>query len=170
MRELGLLRHAKSDWGVEYRQDHDRPLAPRGVRAAQLVGRFLRRVDLIPRRVFSSSAERAARTARLAAEAGQWECPVETSPKLYLAEPEALLDYLAEIDNELNRILLVGHNPSWENFLSLLVGGGNFRLPTAALAWVTVPAPTWSECRPGAGVLQWLTRPKLLLTGFGLEE
>jgi phosphohistidine phosphatase len=169
MKELELLRHAKSDWLAEFREDHDRPLSPRGVKAARLMGRFLSGADLVPRRVFSSSAERAVRTAELAARAGGWECPIETSRTLYLPDPDSLFKYLRGIDEEQDRILLVGHNPSLEEFLSLLVGGGTFRLPTASLAMVTLTLSTWSECRPGTGVLQWLVRPKLL-AGLGLEE
>ncbi|NJL28825.1 MAG: histidine phosphatase family protein, partial [Thermoanaerobaculia bacterium] len=55
MKQLLLLRHGKSDWGTELASDHERPLNPRGERAARRVGQFLRRVELVPDRVVSSS-------------------------------------------------------------------------------------------------------------------
>ena len=83
MKTLMLLSHGKSDWGAETGSDHERTLAPRGVKAAQMMGRMMSASDLTPDLVVSSSAVRALSTARLAAEAGEWSCPLEVTRDLY---------------------------------------------------------------------------------------
>jgi phosphohistidine phosphatase len=76
-RSLLALRHAKSDWSAGYGPDRDRPLAPRGVTAARLIGRFVTAAGLEPDLVLSSPAERARATAGLAVAAGGWGVAVE---------------------------------------------------------------------------------------------
>jgi phosphohistidine phosphatase len=160
--EIGLLRHGKSDWHSSAESDHDRPLAKRGVEGARLVGGFLQQIGRIPDRVYSSSAVRARTTAELAAEEGEWRCGLEVTRELYATEPERVFEFLRELETDLRRVLLVGHNPTWEEFLAALLGGGRFRLVTASLAWVEVDCDSWAECRPGVGVLAWLVTPKIL--------
>ena len=80
MRSLYVLRHAKSDWDASYGVDFDRPLSERGVRAADLIGRFLASIDEAPDHVIASTAERARRTVELAVEAGDWTSPVLLEP------------------------------------------------------------------------------------------
>ena len=163
-KEIGLLRHGKSDWDSGAETDHQRPLVERGVDASRLMGRFLQRSGLTPQEVWTSSALRARETAELAARAGRWDCPIEVTGALYATEAEAVLDLLRRLDRDLDRILLVGHNPTWEELLALLIGGGRFKLPTGGLAWIHLPSDRWADCRPGTGVLRWLVTPKLLHT------
>ena len=69
MKRLYLLRHAKSDWADPDRVDADRPLSPRGRRAAPALGRYMRREGLIPAFALSSTARRAEETWELLAPA-----------------------------------------------------------------------------------------------------
>ena len=71
-RSLYVMRHAKSDWNAGGGSDHDRPLAPRGTRAAATIGRHLAAVDQVPDFALVSSARRAQETFNLAREAGGW--------------------------------------------------------------------------------------------------
>jgi len=160
---LLLLRHAKSDWDASYGgEDFDRPLARRGTKAAALVGRFLRRIDLVPDQVLTSSAVRARTTVELAAEAGQWGCPVQGTRRLYEASPEQVMEEIRAVEGAPARLLVAGHEPTWSALLSLLVGGGSFRLPTAALACIELEADGWADLQAGGGQLAWLVNPKLL--------
>ncbi|MEJ2076386.1 MAG: histidine phosphatase family protein [Acidobacteriota bacterium] len=161
-REIGLLRHGKSDWAAGSETDHERPLTDRGVEGARLMGRFLREIGRAPDQVFTSSAVRARTTAELAVAAGQWDCPIEVTRVLYVTEPEQVFELLRGLDQDLHRVLLVGHNPAWEDMLAALVGGGRFKMPTASLAWIDLSSDGWPKCGPGAGILRWLVTPKVL--------
>ncbi len=160
MLELLVMRHAKSDWDAGT-DDHERPLAERGVKAARKVGRFLARVEMVPELVVCSTAVRARTTVELAAEAGDWRCPVEHTRAFYGADPAAVLAEIASRPAP-PRLMVVGHEPTWSELVSLLVGGGAVRMATAAVACLELPANGWSAIEPGAGRLVWLVTPKLL--------
>lgn len=125
------------------------------------MGRFLSTTTHQPMVVISSTAERASETARLASVSGRWECPVVLDRRLYSGGPEAILDILRAIEPTIERALIVGHNPTWPEMTSWLVGGARIRFPTAAVACVDFPGP-WENLKPGNADLQWFVTPRLL--------
>ncbi|MEN8165624.1 MAG: histidine phosphatase family protein, partial [Acidobacteriota bacterium] len=131
---LMLMRHGKSRWDGDWATDHERPLAPRGKKASARMGRFLTDTGHQPMTVISSAAERAAETARLANESGRWNCEVVLDRRLYGGGPEAVLEVVRAFEPSVKCALIVGHNPTWPETTSLLVGGANLRFPTAAIA------------------------------------
>lgn len=162
MKTLFVLRHGKSDWHAGASSDHERPLADRGVAAAELIGRFLSQRDQVPAKVISSTAVRARDTANLAMKAGEWKCAVSYTDSLYGASVAAVLEVLAAEDDALPSILLVGHQPTWSELIASLTGGTSVRLPTAALARIDFEVDRWEEVDSGGGTLRWLVTPKLL--------
>lgn len=169
MRELLILRHAKSDWKAEYGGvDHERPLNDRGEEDARRMGRFL--AGLAPDAVVSSTALRARTTVELAAAEGGWEAPTYQDRGFYEATPASVLDLIRssaggwkDASGEEAAVLLVaGHEPTSSGLVTLLTGGGAVRFPTAAVARISFPAERWSTVRPGTGELRWLVTPKLL--------
>ena len=161
MKTLYMLRHGKSDW-ANGQPDHERTLAPRGMEAAENVGRFLRDIDEIPDRVVSSTAERAKETLRLAREAGAWPPEIELESLFYGASPEQLLDWVRGVNDATDSILLVGHQPTWSLFTSAMIGGGQLRYPTAALARVSLHIDRWRDLEFGSGELVWFQLPRVL--------
>jgi phosphohistidine phosphatase len=162
MRELLLMRHAKSDWDTGPGGDRERPLADRGVKTARRMGRLLTAAEHVPELVLCSPAVRARATLELAAEAGGWSCPVEVAEALYGGDVEAVIELLVRIPEQVTRALLVGHEPVWSQLAARLVGGGSLAMPTAAVACVGFAEGSWSEVGPGRGTLQWLVTPRLL--------
>ena len=162
-RRLLLLRHAKSDWSAPYGDDHERPLAARGQRAADAVGRWLAAVGRVPDRVVTSSAMRARTTVERAVEAGSWHSVVEVTDRLYGTSPEEVLEVLRERGDDGHTVLLAGHEPVWSALAGALVGGARVRFPTAALASLRFAVGGWREIEVGSGELEWLVTPKLLL-------
>ena len=158
---LLVLRHAKSDWSAAYGSDRERPLAPRGVDAARLMGRFVTAAGLEPDLVLSSPAERARTTAGLAASAGSWGVPVEIREGFYAGGREAVLLALREVGPQIGTVVVVGHEPVWSAVVSGLSGGGRVRFPTAGLACLTSETE-WSALAWGRMELGWLVTPKLL--------
>lgn len=158
---LLVLRHAKSDWNAAYGSDRDRPLAPRGVEAAALVGRFVTASLQTPDLVLSSPAVRARSTAELAAEAGGWGAPIEIREGFYGAGGEAVLQALREVDSLASTVVVVGHEPVWSGLVGGLSGGGRVRFPTAALACLAAESD-WSRLGWGGMELRCLVTPKLL--------
>ena len=162
MLHLFLLRHGKSDWDAPSGSDHDRPLALRGELAARRVGTFLSDLGQAPSSVVTSTAVRARTTAELAAAAGSWNCSIRSTGDLYLAAPGALLaEARAEVGGT-QRLMLVGHEPSWSESVGMFIGGGRVRMVTAALARLDFAGKDWSQIDFGLASLAWLITPKLL--------
>jgi len=167
MKTLLLMRHAKSDWKAAFGHDHERPLAQRGVGAAQTMGRFLAKAGEIPDVVVTSSAVRAEQTVRLAAEAGDWGVPVHVTDEFYNTRPEAVLEEVSAESDGTDKLMIVGHEPAWSTLLDALVGGGRHPFPTAAVARIDLPASTWADIELGTGELRWLVTPRLLSKVMG---
>ena len=163
MRRLLILRHAKSDWDANYEQDHDRPLAGRGRKAAQAMGKFMALANLVPQLAITSSAVRAGSTLKLAMQAGDWVCPVESTQRLYGASAKDVLDLVAEESDE-ESILIVGHEPTWSELVHMLTGA-SVRMATATLVAVDFEFRSWSSIRPNAGQLALVIPPRLLTDG-----
>ncbi len=162
MKTLLVMRHAKSDWEAAFNDDHERPLASRGVKAARRMGRFVRDAGTVPELVISSTAVRARTTAELAAEAGSWGCPLETARDLYSGGVERVVELMAHADPAVDRFLIAGHQPTWSSLVGWLIGGGRVRMPTAAVACLDLAIGDWAALRAGSCELRWLAIPKML--------
>src|SRR6266487_1946293 len=109
MKSVLVLRHAKSSWKHPDLADHDRPLNKRGKRDAALMGRLLKREDLVPDIIISSTATRARATAETVAKASGYKGEIVLNKSLYAAEPEAYLCILHDLSDKYVRVLIVGH-------------------------------------------------------------
>lgn len=157
-----LFRHGKSDWKAASPNDHERPVAPRGNKAAQLMGQFVRDSDQIPDLVIASSALRARSTAELAMKAGKWASRLSVEPRLYGAHPSTILEMAQALPDGLASVLFAGHEPTCSAALSLLTGHVSVHFPTAAMARVDFEGNSWQQIRAGKGLLIWLLPPRLL--------
>lgn len=165
MPELLLLRHAKSDWKDASLDDFDRPLAPRGRRAAPVMGEYLRDHGLEPDLVLCSTARRAVETLKLLLTALASAPQISYLKSLYLAPPSRILAALRRQEPHFQRVLLIGHNPGLERLALDLAGqeGAAARrmaekFPTAALARFRVPA--WDNLGREPAVLVEFVRPR----------
>jgi len=162
MRTLLILRHAKSSWKETGLTDHDRSLNKRGRRDAPRIGELLREQGLVPDMILSSSAKRAKRTAEIVAEESGFSGEIMFSRELYAAWPESYIDALSIQPDQYECVMVVGHNPGLEELLLVLAGEAE-RMPTAALAQVTLPIDSWRELSyETSGELVKIWRPREL--------
>lgn len=162
MKTLLLLRHGKSDWNASFDHDAQRPLSTRGLAAAETIGRFITQSGRMPDLVLTSPAVRAEHTARLAHSAGGWDCPIEVVGELYGASPSTVLEAVQRAPAHASTVVAVGHQPTWSNTVSMLVGGGAVRFPTAAVACIELNIGDWTSIRAASGELAWFVPPRLL--------
>ncbi len=161
MKTLLLLRHAKSSWKDDAVKDFDRPLNQRGLKAAPSVGRLMRKRKLQPDLVLSSPAERARQTTQLVLESAGLKTELRYDERIYEATGMRLFEIVAQIEDDANIAMLVGHNPGLEELLATLTGEAG-SLPTAALACIELEIEKWNKLRVAAGRLEWLVKPKKL--------
>ena len=143
MKDLLILRHAKSDHSDPRLRDHDRPLNARGQSAAPRIGQHLVEQGLLPDLLLCSTAIRTMQTAALVAESAELDAKTEFVDDLYLAAPQTILEIAASRGGDANAILMVGHNPGCEDVLALL-GLGMHEMPTCALAHITLDIDDWA--------------------------
>jgi len=144
MKSLLILRHAKSSWKNQYLADHERPLNKRGKRDAPRMGLLLRKEDIVPDLILTSSAERALTTAEAVADACGFGEEMRVERSFYHGSTSVFCEVLSQLPEECSSVLLVGHNPGLENFLEDLIGQWE-RLPTAALAYLSLPIRSWAN-------------------------
>ncbi len=163
MRQLLLLRHAKSSWDDPKLADHARPLNASGRAAAGMMRRAMRDLGLAPDIVLVSSARRTLQTLETLE---PWDDTplIEPMDALYLAAAPQLLQVLNSVAETARSVLLLAHNPGIHDLAMLLAGAhalagtdpairrlaGGF--PTAALAEFAVAGP-WRTLTEGGGRL-----------------
>lgn len=166
MRRLLLLRHAKSDnpSGVA---DRDRPLNPRGLRAAPRMGAYLAAHGLRPDHVVVSPARRTQETwTHVHAALGGPDA--QTVESIYEAPGRILLGVVRAAPAGAGSLLMIGHNPGLQDLALRLAGAGpeaararlSAEFPTAALAVIAFDADDWASVAAGAGRLERFVAPK----------
>jgi phosphohistidine phosphatase len=170
MLTLLLFRHAKSDWSTEGLDDHERPLARRGAKAAPLMARHIDKQQLKPDLVLCSDSVRTRATlALLLPELGGQPPDVTLERRLYLADAETILDVIrAQARAGDKRVMVIGHNPGLHALALTLVGDGDkkamkklaMKFPTAALAVIEFDTDGWQEVAPAKGRLEALVIPR----------
>lgn len=146
MKTLILMRHAKSSWKHPEIKDHERGLNKRGKKDAPRMGKLLADNELIPQRILTSTAERSRMTVEAVVDTIQYTGEVSYLDSLYMAEPDIYLELLSLMPDDLERILVIGHNPGLEGLLQILSGRVE-SLPTAAVAYLSLPIHSWKEIR-----------------------
>ncbi|HEY1034294.1 MAG TPA: histidine phosphatase family protein [Pseudoxanthomonas sp.] len=152
MRELILLRHAHAEPATTGQSDLDRPLSPQGLAEAESVAAWMKDKGLVPDRVLCSPARRARETLEAVLGAiGYVEQRLED--RIYEATPGTLAD-LADQHREAERLLMVGHNPGFEQLAALMYSGvtSEYRgMPPAGVVVLTLPVDASIE--PGVAQL-----------------
>lgn len=158
MKTLYVLRHAKSDWNDASLTDFERPLNERGLYAARKMGEFMREREIEPDLIISSPARRARETAQIIVDAAGYAVQIEFEPRIYEAGIGTLIEIVSEVENDCQKLLIVGHNPGFEQLVENLTGELH-ALPTAALAEIELPVENWNDAMRG-GKLKNLFKPK----------
>jgi phosphohistidine phosphatase len=160
LKTLHLLRHAKSDWGDSGLADADRPLNGRGKRDAKALARHLAKHPIPLDAVYCSTALRARKTLEAISPAlGGAAEGIEDA--LYGAGAEELMTFVRGLAPELETVMLVGHNPGFEELARRLLPprGAPAAFPTCTLASIVFEVGGWSAVRTGRGRLAGFLTP-----------
>jgi phosphohistidine phosphatase len=171
MKTVYILRHAKSDWADAGLKDHERPLNERGREAAPKMAAYLKAKRYKPGLVLCSTARRTVETCDLIKPA-LGDVPVVYEEALYLAEVRALVERLRWLDEDVEAVMIIGHNPGLEQLANGLPASPateeeerlarrmREKFSTCALAVIKLPVKTWRDVKMGAGALKDFMRPK----------
>jgi phosphohistidine phosphatase len=167
---LHLLRHAKSDRDDDAANDHDRPLAKRGVRAGTAMAKHFKDSGFAVDRVYCSTAQRTRETYDLVAPA-LGGAPVAFRDRLYLLDAKGLLQFIREAPDSAQAILMIGHDPGYHTLATMLVQRAapgreselaalREKFPTGALCSIEFSIPSWQKLAGDSGVLLDFVRPR----------
>ena len=165
-RRVHLLRHAKSSWDDATLGDHDRPLAPRGIKASARLAHWIQENDIRPELILCSSALRATETlAKVEHALGSPRIVVADS--FYAASADALKHRLSQLSPTLHDVLLIGHNPGLADVCQMLAQPSQEKeriaekLPTGAFVTLETRVD-WADLGPGCATIVHLVLPREL--------
>jgi len=139
MKRLSLLRHAKTERESPTDRDFDRVLKERGREDAARMGKEIRELGLQYDLVLTSPAARAVETARRAGLPS-----AHRDDRIYDASAGALLAIIQAVEDDVESLMMVGHNPGFERLASQLIGR-NVEMPTGSLLELELPNDSWRD-------------------------
>lgn len=166
MKRIVFLRHAKAVPGAP-RGDHDRDLAPRGVRDAGWAGCAIDAAGWQPDVALVSDARRTRRTFDLLADAVDAPPRLQLEPRLYDASPETILTAIADTAADVDCLLVIGHNPGIAEAARRLARNGDALArdhlaqgyPTSSLAVIDLEVAAWPDVASGGTLVEFLSPP-----------
>jgi phosphohistidine phosphatase len=168
VKRIWLLRHAKSSWDQPSLPDADRPLAPRGRRAADILAAHLAAAEVRPTVVLCSSSLRTRETLAAILPALGDALEIRIEPALYGAGAAQLLDRLRQVSNRTSSAMLIAHNPGIQDLALALAARGpalaglGEKFPTGALATLELDVERWHDLDHGMATATTLVTPRSL--------
>jgi len=165
MKTIHLIRHAKSSWDFPHLADHERPLNQRGEKDAIIMSNALYESGFKWPKIYCSTAQRA----RLTIQALEDNWPnVQSKPKdvqimddLYTFNSSDIWQFVSELSEGLDSVLLVGHNPAFTDFINEASEACLNNLPTCGFVTLHSKATNWQQNQRGEFQLNTLLKPKM---------
>jgi phosphohistidine phosphatase len=161
VKQLWLVRHAKSSWSDSTLSDFNRPLNGRGERDAPRMGRRLAARPSRPDVLIASPAARAKRTAEIIAGAIGYDADtIVWDRRIYDASPSDLLQLIRATAKEAESAMVLGHNPAMTIVANALGGCAIDNVPTCGIVHLAFDVSDWKDVGDGVGRLVDFDYPK----------
>lgn len=162
MKNLYLIRHAKSDWSDESQSDFERGLNKRGQKAILIMANALKERKVMPDLILSSSAKRAKLTAKGLAKEIDYHGEIKYIDALYMAESEEVLTLNQDIDDKYDTVFIVGHNPETTELSNIMTNAYIDNVPTLGIVAIQLSIESWKDLKIGEGKLNFFIYPKMV--------
>ena len=148
MKKIYLVRHAKSSWKFPELDDFERPLNNRGRKDAPLMGNLLKKNNILPGLIMTSPASRAASTSRIVAECLGYPLEkIEYNGNLYETSTITFFKIVKKVDDDINELMIFGHNPELTEFANTLSDYYLSNIPTCGICCIEFSVTTWKEIK-----------------------
>lgn len=169
MKKLLLVRHASSDYAGLGEKDIDRSLNERGIQQAHSMASYVKDKGVRPDVVLSSPSRRTHKTALFFVDSlGIGENKINLVDEIYEAEPETLLEIIQNTSDDIETLMIVGHNPSIALISSYLSNQIIEQVPTCGVVDLIFQCDEWADVAKGNGELMGLDAPEKLLISGGM--
>lgn len=146
------MRHGKSSWELNV-SDQDRALLQRGITDGKLVGSKLSKKILNIDFAFSSPANRALHTAMICLRELRFPMDYfQVAPELYDFSGNQVLDFVKSRSNDLNTILIFGHNHAFTHIANTLGNEHIENVPTSGFVHIKFSDKSWSTITEGSTI------------------
>ncbi|MDX3959852.1 histidine phosphatase family protein [Aliarcobacter skirrowii] len=161
MRELILIRHAKSDWSNPLLDDFERPLNKRGEKNAPFMAKILKKELQKPDLIISSPSFRTKLTLEYFLKEFEYKGEVIFEKSIYEAPFENLLKVIKNIDDKYKTIFLIGHNPGLNDLANFLLGSFEDNIPTSGVLKIDFDTNSWKNISKDNSKLIFFKYPKM---------
>jgi len=145
MKQVFVIRHGKSSWENPLWKDIERPLLKKGVKRTKRVGKFLRAAGFKPDLILTSPAKRARMTARILRDLWNEDIPLRKEDIIYYGDSDDLDTLLYGLDDSVNTVFIVGHNPDLTDWVNRYKRPSIWNLPTSGAFGVKFYADSWED-------------------------
>ncbi len=161
MKTVYLVRHAKSSWDYHTLRDSERPLNDRGLRDAPFMAKLLRKKGVKPDAIISSPAVRALTTATFFKnELGIEGSDIIIKDEIYEAFSSTIVDLIQKLPDNLNTVMLFGHNPTFTSVANIFSEEYISNMPTCSIVRIDAAISNWSDFKEGKANLTEFHYPK----------
>jgi phosphohistidine phosphatase len=160
MKEIYLIRHAKSEDFLEGMRDYERDITQKGLKDIETIGSYLALRGISPDVIFSSCAMRAQESTLELAKRLSFSGKKYFLEELYYAPYENIVNILLELDASVNTIFIIGHNPQLNYLANRLSSEHIFKIPTMGVISLKFAIDSWSELEEAKGDLEFFIYPK----------
>jgi phosphohistidine phosphatase len=163
MKNIILVRHATAAPKGADVDDFTRSLRKKGIKECRTMVRWYRdNVGEIPDLLLSSPANRAIETAVLFAKGlGVKPKKIARDQDLYgTADPEHFLKILKALDDELQSVMVFGHDPAFSEFAQHMVDAFDDVLPKCSVFGFSVNRRSWNTLKANDGTLEYFESPE----------
>ncbi|MEA3491438.1 MAG: histidine phosphatase family protein [Campylobacterota bacterium] len=160
MKTIYFIRHAKSDWQESGASDFERGLSRRGYKDINIIGSYLKLIDIKPDLILASCSLRTQITADGLAEKIEFRGSKSYLQELYLTAPKVLKETLMMQGDEIDAILVVGHNPQISDLVNALIDEHILKIPTLGVVAIDFDIDAWSELEEAIGKIDFFVYPK----------
>lgn len=163
MKQLLIIRHAKSSWANSNEADFDRPLNDQGRKnAPDMADRLLKR-SIQPDIIVSSAAKRTVETSLLMMkQLGLQQQQLVIKKELYLAAPETIMQTILSMDDAWQTAAIIAHNPGVTDFVNTLCEVKVDDMPTCAVYAIQIKTDRWKNFSKAERAFLFFDYPKLL--------
>lgn len=161
MRELILIRHAKSDWSNPLLDDFERPLNKRGSKNVPFMAKILKKEIQKPDLIISSPSFRTKLTLEYFLKEFEYKGEVIFEKSIYEAPYLNLLKVIKNIDDKYKTIFLIGHNPGLNDLANFLLGSFEDNIPTSGVLKIDFNTNSWKNISKDSSKLIFFKYPKM---------
>lgn len=160
MKTIYLVRHAKAEEKTIPENDFGRSLTSKGILNSIKLGKRLKKMHIHPDLIISSPAPRALQTAKIIQEYIHYAGELILDKNIYDSSAAELLNIIRKTDRDIKYLMLVGHNPSFNELLHYFCKTDIDNIPKATAVGIKV-SKKWSELSERCGKLLFVERTKV---------